>query len=125
LGKIGDHKSIEPLRDALQDSDNDVRKVVAEALNKIKWTPGKDAVSASYWISKGEFDKCIAIGALAVEPLITALKNSDYEVRRDAAEVLGDIGDPRAVEPLIIALKDSNRLWLFRIQTLLDSNILQ
>ena len=41
-----------------------------------------------------------------VEGLINALKDKDPMVRGDAAEVLGKIGDSRAVEPLIEALKD-------------------
>ena len=41
-----------------------------------------------------------------VEGLIKALKDKDPMVRGDAAEVLGKIGDSRAVEPLIEALKD-------------------
>ena len=41
-----------------------------------------------------------------VEGLINALKDKDPIVRGDAAEVLGKIGDSRAVEPLIEALKD-------------------
>ncbi len=40
----------------------------------------------------------------AVEPLIKALADRDTDVRRAAAEVLGNIGDSRAVEPLIKAL---------------------
>ncbi|HUX78005.1 MAG TPA: HEAT repeat domain-containing protein, partial [Anaerolineae bacterium] len=42
----------------------------------------------------------------AVEPLITALKDSDMDVRRAAVEALGQSGDARAVDPLITALKD-------------------
>jgi DNA-directed RNA polymerase subunit RPC12/RpoP len=42
-----------------------------------------------------------------VKGLIKALEyQKDQNVRRAAAEELGDIGDARAVEPLIIALKD-------------------
>ncbi len=41
-----------------------------------------------------------------MEPLIQALKDVDSNVRKAAAEALGEIKDPRAVEPLIQALKD-------------------
>ena len=40
----------------------------------------------------------------AVEPLIGALADKQWEVRMYAADALGEIGDPRAVEPLIGAL---------------------
>ncbi|ODS34707.1 MAG: heat repeat-containing PBS lyase [Candidatus Scalindua rubra] len=41
-----------------------------------------------------------------VEELINALGDRDLEVREEAAEALGKIGDARAVEPLIKALGD-------------------
>jgi HEAT repeat protein len=47
------------------------------------------------------------MGARAVEPLIAALKDSDKDARKAAADALGKIGDGRAVEPLITALNDS------------------
>jgi HEAT repeat protein len=46
--------------------------------------------------------------AQAVEPLITALKDSDKDVRRAAVEALGQSGDARAVDPLGAALQDSD-----------------
>ena len=46
------------------------------------------------------------LGAPAVEPLITALKNEDSDVRQAAVTALGSIGDARAVEPLIAAFND-------------------
>ena len=45
-------------------------------------------------------------GQVSVERYIQALKDRDSDVREDAAEALGMIGDARAVEPLIQALKD-------------------
>jgi HEAT repeat protein len=47
-----------------------------------------------------------AIGEPAVQPLITALKDADPEMRRQAARTLGMMGDRRAVEPLIAILED-------------------
>lgn len=43
---------------------------------------------------------------LAVEELITALRDPIPEVRREAAKALGAIGDPRAVPALLQVLKD-------------------
>ena len=43
-----------------------------------------------------------------VKELIKALKDSDADVRERAAEVLGKMGDGRAVKPLINALKDDD-----------------
>jgi HEAT repeat protein len=43
----------------------------------------------------------------AVEPLIGALKDSDWAVRHNAASALGDIGTA-AIGPLMAALKGPN-----------------
>lgn len=43
-----------------------------------------------------------------VDGLIRALRHEDEEVRWEAADALGEIGDERAVEPLIQALKDED-----------------
>lgn len=52
-------------------------------------------------------EKCSKCGAMRtiLEPLIAKLKNPDRDVFKDAAQSLGEIGDPRAVEPLIAAIK--------------------
>lgn len=45
-------------------------------------------------------------GVVAIEPLLSALRDADKYVRRSAADALGEIGDLRAVDPLIEALQD-------------------
>jgi len=47
----------------------------------------------------------VKIGRPAVLPLIATLTNQTLNVRLAAAQVLGDIGDDRAVEPIITAMK--------------------
>jgi len=54
----------------------------------------------------GGTEALIAMGELAVDPLIAALRDDDKEVGQFAAHALGRIGDARAVEPLIAALED-------------------
>ena len=105
LGEIGDARAIEPLIDALKDESEYVRSAAAEALDKLGWQPDTEERKAAYWAAKQEWDKCVEIGAPAVEPLIIALK--DWRVREAAAEALGKIGAP-AVEPLIDALRDKS-----------------
>jgi HEAT repeat protein len=51
-----------------------------------------------------------SLGKPAVEPLIDALAGADPLVRRQAAQALGEIKDPRAVQPLIGLLKDRDAL---------------
>lgn len=46
------------------------------------------------------------LGPAAVEPLIRALQDGHWDVRRKAAWALGNLEDRRAVEPLIRALQD-------------------
>jgi hypothetical protein len=48
------------------------------------------------------------VGKYALEPLLRALTDRDWEVRMNAADHLGDIGDVRAVEPLMLRLKDED-----------------
>ena len=43
-----------------------------------------------------------------IEIQIELLKNNKCDIRRTAANKLGDIGDDRAIKPLITALKDQN-----------------
>ncbi|MCP4695954.1 MAG: hypothetical protein GY862_03755 [Gammaproteobacteria bacterium] len=108
LVKIG-QPAVEPLIAVLKDSDKDVREVAADVLEKIGWQPGKDKTGAWFWIAKRNWDKCVETGRPAAEPLIATLKDSDKDVRRAAAEALGQIGDSRAVGPLIAAFKDNNK----------------
>jgi HEAT repeat protein len=86
-----------------------------DALKKLGWQPSKDETGAWFWISQGDkyIEKCVEIGAPAIEPLITTLKYSHNDLtwlaaQRAAAIALGIIGDTRAVEPLISALSDSD-----------------
>jgi len=50
----------------------------------------------------------IRIGAAAVEPLVIALNDKWRTVRGRAAEMLGKIGDARAVGPLLSKLEDKS-----------------
>jgi len=47
-------------------------------------------------------------GEDVIEPLIKALKDPYWEIRSDAATILGKMGDTRAVVPLLDTLKDEN-----------------
>ena len=83
LGKIEDARAVDPLTQALQDSNSAVRSTATQALGKI--------------------------GKPAAESLIEALKNSDEDVRMYAAKGLGEIKDARAIKPLIEALRIQTR----------------
>lgn len=99
--------AVPPLMELLGDKDKYVRKYSAQTLNELKWEPGKDAIGATYWIARGYFEKCVEIGAPSFEALIAFLGDKDDEMRKAAAEALGQLGDERAVEPLIELYKTS------------------
>ena len=108
LTEIGE-PSIEPLIDILNNNafkNNQLCAASAEVLEAIGWTPSDDETAAVYYISRNEWDECVKLGPTAVEPLVSALKDEKYEVRKSAALTLGKIGDPHAVMPLIAALNE-------------------
>jgi HEAT repeat protein len=112
LGSIGDARAVQPLIITLNVQDFNLRQAAEAALDRIDWNPGKDEAGAAYWIARGKWERCVEIGAPAVELLIGKLKDPKYQVRFGAIEALGQIGDPRAVPPLIDALGDPD--WSVR-----------
>ncbi len=139
LGKIGDPQAVEPLIESLKDDNVTVRTKAKLALDKIDWIPPEEEIGARYYISRGEWDKCLSIGLPAVNPLINMLNHPDSEVRnhavetlaklgevafdavlktsrskdgvlrRKACDVLGKMADPKAILPLTRLLKDTDK----------------
>ncbi len=108
LGNVKDTRAMDPLIIELKDKDADVRKAVAKVLRKLGWQPEGGEAAVWYWIANEDWAEAQALGSLAVEPLITTLEDKKWDVRRDAARALGEIGDPRAVKPLIAAANDDD-----------------
>jgi len=107
LGEIGDARAIDPIIDTLDDLNSKITGMAAAILDKLHWQPQKDQAGAAYYIAKMEFDQWLQIGKPAVEPLIRALRSWGEEKKPlRAAEVLGEIGDPRAAAPLVELLGD-------------------
>jgi|GEM_PF-1368506 len=86
-----------------------IRRDVIRALDALGWVPQNDELGVSYWCGKKQWDRCVDIGAPAVQPLCSVLWSADPKVRQQAAEALGKIGDARAVEPLVASLQDSEK----------------
>lgn len=114
LGKLGDERSFEPILNSLSDRDWHVRKYAAVALGKIgderAINPLLNALNDED--SDVRWKSIVALGDIgipAVEPLIKAFENKDWQIKSRAAEVLGKIGDERAVEPLIEALNRKDK----------------
>jgi HEAT repeat protein len=125
LGKIKDPRAVEALVSALSDTHEAVaeeavealvgfgslavpplldklapeRERVVKTLERIGWKPDNDQAGAIYWIHKRKWDKCVAIGAAAVPPLLEALSREKSPA--SVIEALSSIGDERAIEPII------------------------
>ena len=102
-------RAVEALVAALKDGSWYEREAVAKTLESLDWYPEKNEVGAIYWISSGEWEGCVEIGAPAIEPLIAALKDGTWLAIEAAAEALGRIGDARAIEPLLGTLQDAGK----------------
>lgn len=110
LGKLGDQRAVEPLRQALYDDEAGVGRDAVNSLGQLK------AVEALIE-ALGHPDDSVrrsAVSALdglkdpqAVDPLIRVLRDEDSSVRTGACDALGHLGDARAVQPLIECLGDS------------------
>ena len=87
LGNIKSDTAVQPLINALEDEDKDVRMKLRP------WALNRNIKSDT-----------------AVQPLINALKDKDSIVRRRAARALGNIKSDTAVQPLINALKDEDSI---------------
>ncbi|MBN1271611.1 MAG: HEAT repeat domain-containing protein [Candidatus Aminicenantes bacterium] len=104
LGEIGDKQAVEPL---LEVAENDnlfsVRATAAEALEKLDWQPDNSVAGAVYWVNKCNWDKCIELGDVAVEPLIHDFVWGVQSNRVYIGKTLAKIGGS-AVEALIETL---------------------
>jgi HEAT repeat protein len=107
LGVIGDSQAVEPLIKVLRD-DNEwwVRLSAAEALTNINDASAvwafTTALRDSDWRVRKQAKKALeTIGNTAIESLVTSLHSSDRDRRDRAAEALGWLGDPRGMSWLI------------------------
>jgi HEAT repeat protein len=119
LGRIGNPKAIEPLIRALHKNwnwnESGLRPVIAETLGAFRDPRVTDALlrALSYGVDVGR--ACVeSLKKLrdrrAVEPLIRILNKDEpghgFFERRLAAEILGALGDPRAIPALFRALRE-------------------
>jgi len=107
LGDFKDQRAVEPLMVLLKDKNWEVRRSTAHALASLGWKPCQDETGAAYWAVLEQWDKCVAMGTLAVDPLIIALNYYiSSRTRMELAMALGQLKEPRAIEPLIAALQN-------------------
>jgi len=108
LGKIKDTRSIEPLVYIMKNGERLNRMTAAKVLDKLRWRPKNNEERIFYLIAKEKWDKCVRMGNLAVEPLITAMSAKDPRIRGNVIITLSKINDPHAVKAVIKALKDED-----------------
>ncbi len=90
---------------ALADEHFRVRAGVADALDRLGWSPPEEETIV-YLIAKERWGDLARAGTAAVELLVRVLDDRDDSIRRRAAMILGEIGDPRAVPGLMNLLHD-------------------
>ncbi|MEW6086805.1 MAG: HEAT repeat domain-containing protein [bacterium] len=112
LGRIGDCRSVKLIINLLEDDIPDVRNTAIQALSSFRC--GKILISelqntkshkvastileeviwiepeekAFCYIGKEKWDSCVKIGGPAVKPLVSALRDEDWKIRKGVAESL-------------------------------------
>jgi hypothetical protein len=108
LGEIGGPDTTSPLKNALRDPDKYVRYGAASALSKIGWNPVSDEERAFYYVGIQEWQAVKDCGPAAISALSLVLHDQDSSVRLQAIEILGSIGDKKAIPALMQSLRDEN-----------------
>ena len=91
---------------ALTDEHFRVRAGAADALDRLGWSPAVGGETVVYLIAKERWGDLARVGAAAIKPLLAVLDDRDDSIRRRAAMILGEIGDPRATPGLMSLLHD-------------------
>ncbi|HAV78474.1 MAG TPA: hypothetical protein DCX53_14090 [Anaerolineae bacterium] len=117
LGFFKDPSTFDDITNILLDDPKiEVRQAAAKALGNTEHPDAlpylMEALRDSFWwyereSAAGDLLNAIAkMGAMAVDPLIEALKDKEGAVRKFAAGLLGRLKDSRAIEPLGMSLYD-------------------
>lgn len=93
-----------------------LRTAVINAVLRMGWEPDESALAAEYWVMQGDWNRCVALGAPAVDVLISCMKEGDENTRKQCYNALVQLG-PLAADKLIQAMQDEiadMRLAAFR-----------
>jgi len=99
LGMLGEPARPQLLA-ALMHPSYRIRYGAALALDRTGWVPEGERERFRYLFATGQWPELVKMRKAVVLPLLAALDDAHYAVRRDAALALGSIGDLRAVESL-------------------------
>ncbi len=113
LGEIGDHAAVEPLIRYLKGDCDSVRWRIVIALGEIGDTKAVESLIQSFkdedlLVRLRASSALGKIGEAAVEPLLRALQDADWETRYGATRALQGIVSTKTVEPLIQVLNDEH-----------------
>ncbi len=135
LGEIKDPRAVQPLMAALRDAvknsqpsrdsygsyfltdqqshHQDVARQAGDALGNLGAPALEDLMAAFKDKDLNQYaaSGLVQMGAPAVDALVAEVKNPDSVVRTDAARVLGDIKNPRAVDSLVGVLQVKDLQW--------------
>ncbi|KOP23937.1 hypothetical protein AMR41_23645 [Hapalosiphon sp. MRB220] len=109
LGKLKDTRAVKPLVANVNHRSPRIANAAKTALKDIATTNPKIVDQLLPAFKKDDATSIIALGAIgkpALEPMLMALKEADARMRTNAASILADIGDPKAIEPLTKNLTD-------------------
>ncbi|MDD1677617.1 MAG: HEAT repeat domain-containing protein [Methanomicrobiales archaeon] len=106
LGEIGDPRALQPVILSLLDPDKYVRYGAALALEEMGWEPKSINEKTYYHLGRQEWDRIVALGHEAVEPLLPLLKDHDPDVRSRVLDVIGSLGGEKAKKYCRISLAD-------------------
>ena len=117
LAQLRDSKAVEPLVEALNDSDEQIQILAASALGSIgdrrAVEPLIQALTIGFGGSNFDSVKKALVSIGDTESLIQALKNSPNQHTQDRlALTLGSLGDKKAAEPIINWLFEPEQLGL-------------
>ncbi len=104
-------KAVQPLLDILNDSELWNRMEAAKRLGKIGDKKAVDSLilllSDKYWnVRAAAAEALVKLGRDAVEALINAMLTGHKDIFDVISNILGEIGDPRAIQPLQYLLRD-------------------
>jgi HEAT repeat protein/beta-lactamase regulating signal transducer with metallopeptidase domain len=119
LGNLGDSRAVGPLSALLKDANADVRHQALSALDNLD----VPVPTATLVEAMGDKDADVRQAAISLaseqmsdehkdpalfSPLAGLLKDPSADVRQQAANALGELGDARAADPLTATLRDQN-----------------
>jgi HEAT repeat protein len=111
LGMLGDKRALPAFLNALNDDTASVREAAVKALDKLAAPEAigrlVEALSDSApAVREGASLALEHMGPLVLQAMLPSLESPDWRVRLNAVQILGRIGDVRAVEVLIRKLHD-------------------